>query len=299
MKIDIFCHIVPPKYADGVERLTQLGPHIREFMASIPTLSDFEHRFRIMDKYGGYVQVLSIGFHSVMYGDKAAELAKIGNDDIAELISKYPDRFVAGMASLPMNDIDATLAEADRAINELNLSGVLLWTDRDRTPLDAPQLMPLYEKMSQYDLPIWIHPTRGVKAADYSSEMESKYRIFSTFGWPYETTVAMARLVFSGVLEKYPNLKLITHHCGAMVPYFADRIVSHCDLHEIGKDLKKHPIEYFRMFYNDTALSGGTSSLMCAYDFCGAEHLLFATDMPHDIELGNQNIAKTIEAIEK
>ncbi|MBA7489763.1 hypothetical protein ES702_00297 [subsurface metagenome] len=304
MKIDIFCHSVSPKYVDIVERLTPLGVQLRRVIGVSPTLLDLERRFRIMDKYDDYVQVLTmVTSHAIMSGDTAAELAKIANDEMAELISKYPERFVAGVASLPANDVDAALVEADRAVNELNLRGVLIWASRDGIPVDAPQFMPFYEKMSRYDLPIWIHPMRGVTAPDYSSEMESKYRIFSTFGWPYDTTVAMARLVFSGVLEKYPNLKFITHHCGAMVPYFADRIVSHCDYFEIGckesQGPKKHPIEYFRMFHNDTALNGGTSSLMCGYDFFGAEHLLFGTDMPFDIELGNLNINKTIEAVEQ
>jgi len=165
--------------------------------------------------------------------------------------------------------------------------------------------MPLYEKVAQYDFPVWIHLFRGLTASDYTSEKESKYRIFSIFGWPYDTTVAMTRLVFSQVLEKYPNLKLITHHSKAMIPYFAERILSHCDYYEVQRKeshtqgLTKHPIEYFHMFHNDTALNGGTSLLMCAYGFIGAEHLLFGTDMPYDSQVGGLSIGKTIHAIKQ
>lgn len=306
MKIDIYTHIVPPKFIEATEKLTPFGNSLRRYVTSCPTVNDWSERFRIMDKYGDYVQVLTVsGTHNVMFGDKAAELAKIANDEVAELISRYPGRFIAGVATLPMNDMELALMEIDRAINELNLRGVLIWASPNATPIDSPKFMPLYEKMSQHDLPIWIHPIRTATASDYTSEKESKYHIYSTFGWPYETTVAMTRLVFSQVLEKYPNLKFITHHCGAMVPYFADRIVSHCDYNKMrrketySQGLSKHPIEYFRMFYNDTALNGGVAPLMCAYDFFGAEHLLFGTDMPFDSQLGDLSVGKTIHAIQQ
>lgn len=312
MKIDIFCHIIPTKYVEAAQRLSSGGTarFIADRIKEIPTLNDWERRFRIMDKYRDYVQVLTTAtFDQVTYGKEAVELAKIANDEMAELVFRYPERFVAGVAALPLNDLDAALVEADRAIKDLKLRGVEIWAQRDGKPIDSPEFMPLYEKMSQYNLPILIHPMRKAPGGDYSCEKESKYRIFSIFGWPYDTTVAMTRLVFSCVLEKYPNLKFVTHHCGAMVPFFADRIVSHCNYNEMRRvydekhqkyheGLTKHPIEYFRMFYNDTALNGGRSSLMCAYEFFGAEHLLFATDLPYDSQLGDSSISKTIEAIE-
>jgi len=307
MKIDIFCHIIAPAFAEAVERLNlPLPAEVKNYRTQSPPLYDLEQRFRIMDKYDDYMQVLTVAtFHNFARGDKAVELAKIANDELAELVSKYPDRFATGIANLPMTDIETTLLEVDRAVNDLKLRGVEIWALRDGTPIDSPEFMPLYEKMCQYNLPILIHPFRGVTAADYSCEKESKYRIYSTFGWPYDTTVAMTRLVFSQVLEKFPNIKFITHHCGAMVPFFATRIISHCDFNEMRRGekhhvgLTKHPIEYYRMFYNDTALSGGTSALMCAYDFFGADRLLFGTDMPMDSLLGISDISSTIQAIEQ
>jgi aminocarboxymuconate-semialdehyde decarboxylase len=197
------------------------------------------------------------------------------------------------------------LKEVDRAINELMFRGVLIYTPINGKPLDSPEFMPLYEKMSQYDLPILIHPMRSIDYPDYITENASKYRIFSTFGWPYETTVAMTRLVFSGILERYPNLKVVTHHCGGMVPYFEQRIIQFHDTaerrrekHKLG--LTKAPIEYFKMFYNDTAIDGNTPALMCAYGFFGADHLLFGADMPlGDSQLGYRNYRQTINAIKQ
>jgi predicted TIM-barrel fold metal-dependent hydrolase len=140
---------------------------------------------------------------------------------------------------------------------------------------------------------------------DYRGENQSKYLNERTFGWPWETSVAMARLVYSGVLEKYQNLKFITHHAGGLIPFFEQRIINFQDTDEvlrkgtIKQGLTKAPIEYFKMFYADTALYGSTPGLMCAYAFFGADHLLFGTDMPFDCEYGDRFTRQTIYSIEQ
>ena len=212
----------------------------------------------------------------------------MGNDGMAELVQQYPDRFISAVASLPMNDIEASLKEIDRTIKELKFRGIQIFTHINDKPLDSPEYLPIFEKMSQYNLPILIHPRAGITNADYKTETQSKYLNVGTFGWPYETSVAMARIVYSGILEKYPNLKIITHHAGAMVPFLEQRIIGLQDSaetlrkenHKLG--LSKAPIEYFKMFYADTALYGSTPGLMCSYAFFGADHMLFGTDMPFD-----------------
>ncbi|MBW1800309.1 MAG: amidohydrolase [Deltaproteobacteria bacterium] len=304
MMIDIFAHIIPLKYIEAVKRLSLINP---DYIDRTRSLSDLDIRFRIMDKYDAYLQVLTIpGFHRVIAEgkEKSVELAKMANDSMAELVSKYPDRFVAAVASLPLNDMDAALKEAERAINDLHFRGVEIWATNEK-PLDMPEFMPLYEEMCRYNLPIWIHPMRMPSVPDYTNEKESKYGINSLFGWVYETTTAMTRLVFGQVLQKYPDIKFITHHCGAMIPYLSARIVSHYDNYEMiwgrtyNRGLTKHPIEYFRMFYNDTAVNGNTAALNCGYDFFGVERLLFATDMPFDSQLGDVSIRETIRSIEE
>ncbi|MDP2917798.1 MAG: amidohydrolase family protein [Dehalococcoidia bacterium] len=308
MKIDIFTHILPPKYKEALFKAAPPQMDIISNISSTPTVYDLDHRFRVMDQFEGLKQVLTIAapaLEEVAGAQKAMELARIANDGLAELVNKYPDRFVAGVASLPMNNPDAALAEMDRAIKDLKLKGVQVLTPTCDKPLDMPEFVPIYAKMAQYDLPVWLHPRRAQSYADYRYEHESKYRIFSVFGWPFETTVAMARIVFSGILEKYPNLKFITHHCGGMVPYFRERVIGSYEriFKDVGDNVKgklsKPHIEYFRMFYNDTAINGNTSALMCAYEFCGAEHMLFGTDMPFDTEFGARNLRQVSAAIEK
>jgi uncharacterized protein len=263
-----------------------------------------------MDKYEPLRQVLTLAWpklEEISGHDKAPELAKIANDEMAELVIKYPNRFVSAIAILPMNNFEATLIEADRALKDLKFRGVYIYSNIDGKPLDLPEFFPLYEKMCQYDLPLFLHPMRGNNyLPDYKTENTSLYHIYSTFGWPYETTVAMARLVFGGVMEKYPNLKIVTHHCGGMVPYFAERIKQFTQAMERnlgGREalnLKKDAIDYFKLFYADTALYGNPSALKCGHTFFGSDRILFGIDFPlGDTENGDRNYRQTINAIDQ
>ncbi len=308
MMIDIYTHIMPQKYKDALYEKMPSESYFCKLTDGFPSLTDLDVRFRVMDKYEGMVQILTLGSPAIqdVVGPKdAVELTKIANDEMAGLVAKYPDKFAGAVASLPLNDIDASLKEIDRAITELRFRGIQIYTDVNGKPMDSPEFMPLYEKMTYYNLPILLHPRRAKTVPDYPGESESKYRIFLIFGWPYETTVAMTRLVGSGVLEKYPDLKIITHHCGALVPHFAGRIASSNDSHEMRMGfkyeahLRKHPVEYYRMFYGDTAVGGSTQALMCGYDFFGADHILFGTDLPYDSQLGDRAVRQAIFAIEQ
>lgn len=306
LKIDIFPHIVPLKFKDAMSKALKKPADVKD---QTPGLWNLDIRFRIMDKYEGYMQVLTLGKTEGMPDDvadakKALDLARLANDEMAELVQKYPDRFPAAVATLPMNDVDTALKETDRAIKELKMRGIQLLTPMNDKPLDSPEFLPLYEKMAQYNLPIWIHPTRPETVSDYKFEKRSVYRIYSLFGWPWETTVAMTRLTHSGVLEKYPNIKFIVHHAGGMVSFYAGRIAQFQDTDEMvrygnSKDkLTDSPVKYYQKFYADTALNGNPAALELAHKFFGPEHLLFGTDTPYDNALGDRGIRDTIGAVE-
>ena len=306
LKIDAYAHIVPPKYR---EALYKVAPQMHDSqILSCPPLYDLDRRFRIMDKYEPLRQVLTLGripVEHVANPKKAADLAMRADDEMAELVAKYPDRFVAALATLPMNNMDFALRETDRCIKDLGFRGVYVHTPVDEKPLDLPEFLPLYEKMAGYDLPIVIHPMRKMDHPDFLTEKVSKYLIFSLFGWPYDTTTVMARLVFSGVMEKYPNLKIVTHHMGGMVPFYAERIRQFSQIMELNREahqrigLKKETVEYFKRFYADTAIYGNTPALMCGFSFFGPEHVLFGIDFPlGDTEQGDRNYRQTINAIE-
>jgi predicted TIM-barrel fold metal-dependent hydrolase len=308
MKIDIFTHILPPKYKNVLYKyFGEKFTFEKQFLEKRTTLTDHSQRVKILDEYEDMVQVLSVTLpplEEIVDSKRATELARISNDEMAEWVTKYPRKYLAAIANLPLNNVDATLKETERAIKELRFKGVQIYTSVQGKPLSSKEFMPLYEMMSNFDLPIWIHPCRGSKVADYPTEDVSFHQIFSIFGWPFETTAAMTRLIFAGVFEKFPAIKFITHHCGGMVPFFADRIISSYNngLERLRAKyfpgLTKNPIEYFKMFYGDTALNGNTSALMCGYQFFGEDRLVFGTDMPFDIQNGAFVIKRTIEAIE-
>ena len=261
-----------------------------------------------MDKFEGLLQVLTIAgpnVESITESKDTVELAKIANDEMAELVEKYPDRFAGAIACLPMNDVDAAIIEANRAIDELRFRGVEIFTDINGKPVDSAEFMPLYELLSDINLPIFLHPRRTNTTPDYEGEADSKFLVFTNFGWPYETSKAMARLAFGGVLENYPNLKVVTHHAGGMVPYFHKRIELSWDFNVMRmgytpeRPLNKEPLEYYKMFYCDTAIQGNPAALMCAHDFFGVGHMLFGTDTPYDNQMGERVYAETIGAIQQ
>jgi uncharacterized protein len=309
-KIDIFNHILPAGYNARFLKVAANYKDIGKRTRGVPMLADLEGRFRVMDEFGDYAQVLSLPTPPVeVFAADAADLARAGNDGMAELVQKYPDRFPGFVASLPMNDADAAARELHRALDDLGARGFQMFTNVLGKPIVAPELLPLFETMAERDLPIWLHPIRGADSSDYAAEDRSEFEIWWTFGWPYETSVAMARLVFAGYFDRFPNLKIITHHMGAMVPYFEGRVgygwdqlgarTSDRDLVSFRKSMKKRPIEYFKQFYADTALFGAASATKCGYDFFGIDKVVFASDMPFEPAPGlyARETIKCVEAL--
>jgi predicted TIM-barrel fold metal-dependent hydrolase len=306
MKIDIYAHLITQKVIDAfTQRVGTMG--LRPDETFDTKMCDLNKRFGIMEKFPGLAQVLIPTGQPLevrVRPEDAVYIARVYNDELAELVGKYPTKFLAAVACLPLNDLDATMKEIDRTIKELGFKGILINTPLNGRAIDAADLMPIYERMASYDLPIWIHPIRFFDYPDYSDETASKYGLYHVLGWPYETTVAMCRLACSGVLAKFPNLKFITHHAGGVLPFISRRLnrVNPAMGQEIlsPEELKnmKPPMEQLRMFYNDTALYGNVSGLMCAHEFFGTGHLLFGTDAPYGPMLGEQYTRWTIEVID-
>lgn len=312
MKIDIFNHIFPKLY---FQKMIDIAPNAKDMnkrVRNIPCIVDLDERFRIMDCFEDYVQIICLPNPPIeSFGPPpvSTELAKIANDGLAELVRKYPDRFPGFVASLPMNDPEGLLKEAKRAVEELQAVGVQIFTNVSGRPLDKPETMPLFDLMAELDRPIWMHPARGADFPDYKGEPKSHYEIWWTFGWPYETSVAMAHLVFAGLFDRYPDLKIITHHLGGMIPYFEGRVgpgwdqlgtrTSDEDYSLVLKRLKKRPLDYFRLFYADTAVFGSKEATICGLKFFGPQRVLFGSDSPFDPEKGSAYIRWTIEIIDR
>lgn len=312
MKIDIFPHIYPQRFAERTSDMSGPGLEMQKRFRDIPVLTDLDLRFRIMDGFQNYLQVLTLASPPIEALGAPANtpgLARLANDGMADLVAKYPHRFPGFVASMPMNNPDAALAEIDRAITELGATGIQIFSNVNGRPLDEPEFRPLFAKMAQLNLPIWLHPTRGSRVADYPTEQRSRYDLWWVFGWPYETTIAMGRLVFDGVFDRHPELMIITHHLGGMLPFFEERAGAGLD--QLGSRtedaddaaalgrIRRRPLDYFRMFYGDTALFGSRAGLECGMAFFGADRLLFGTDMPFDPEKGPGFIRETIRSIDQ
>jgi uncharacterized protein len=311
VKIDVFPHILPRRYFERMLDVAPRGMALQKRMSGIPVLVDLEERFRIMDRYEDYRQVLTLAnppLEVVGGPDASPDLARLANDCMAEIVERHPDRFPAFVASLPMNNPEAALGEIDRALDALGATGVQMFSNVAGRPLDAPEFQPLFARLAERRLPIWLHPARPA-LADYAGEPRSKYDLWWAFGWPYDTTLAMGRLVFSGLFDRHPALVVITHHMGAMAPFCAGRVGGGLDQLGTRSDdaedaaalsrLRRRPIDYFKMFYGDTALFGAWHAMESGLAFFGADHILFGTDMPFDPERGPGFIRDTIAAMDR
>ena len=308
MIIDIFNHFIPAGYFERLRALVPDQPAATAFPL-VRTLWDIDERLRLLDRFGDYHQVLSLANPPIeLLGppDRTPDLARLANDGLADICRRYPDRFPTFVASLPMNNIEAAIQEADRAIGGLGARGVQVFTNVAGKPLSDRQFRPLFARMAQHGLPVWVHPMRGPQFADYAGEQASENEIWFTFGWPYETSACMTRLIYSGLFDELPGLTIITHHMGGMIPYFAGRIglgfrqifFGSQNCNPGAAALKKTPQEYFKMLYADTALNGDVAATRCGHDYFGTSHCLFATDAPFDPEGGAMLMAGTIKAVE-
>lgn len=296
MKLDAFCHVLPRHYFDRLQEVSsERAANLLKRTAPIRSLWDVDERLRVIEPFEDYAQIISLAAPPIeALGEPAetADLARLANEEMAEMVRSRPDTFVGFVAGVPLNDVDATLTEIDRAVGELGALGIQIYTHVNGDPPDDPRFEPVFARMAELDRAIWVHPARNSSWPDYPTERKSKYEIWWLFGWPYDTSVFMARLVFSGVFTRHPNLKVITHHAGGMVPFFSGRVGPGMDSFGartpeeerelVDSPLEGRPIDSFRHFYADTAVFGAPHALRCAYEFFGPRQMLFASDMPFD-----------------
>jgi uncharacterized protein len=307
LKIDVFPHIFPrPVF----ERIGQLKPAFTDgpIVAGREAIYDLDARFRMMDRYDDYVQVLTLGappIEDFAEGQASTDLAALANDSMAELVQQHPDRFLGFAASISLHDVDSALREVERAVRDLGALGVQIFTNVQGRPMDEARFEPLYAKMAELDRVVWIHPTRTENHPDYPTEERSKFGLFFKFGWPYETTVCISRLIFSGIVECYPSLRFLTHHAGGIIPHLAGRLglrqESADQRKALGVDDRFNPeytVELYKRFYGDSVFSGAHGPLECAIEFFGLDHIMFGTDMPFGGEAGELFVRETIADIQ-
>lgn len=309
MRIDAYTHFIPKKFFEKIVESghADIGKRVRE----VPCIHDLDIRRKIVDSFPDYAQILSYPMPPLELMTKGAQLdeyCKLINDGFVEICAKNPTQFPGWVAQTSLAAPDAGVREAERAIKNGAL-GVQIYTNIAGKPLDEPEFEPFFAAMNKLGKPIWMHPARAATFPDYVTEKKSKYEIWWTLGWSYETAAAMSRLVFSKILDKYSNLKIITHHFGGIVPMLEGRIgpgwdqlgarTSDEDLSLVRKSLKKRPLDYFKHdFYADTAVFGGQPATVCGMSFYDMDKILFASDCPFDPEKGTMYIRETLKILD-
>jgi aminocarboxymuconate-semialdehyde decarboxylase len=311
MRVDAYTHFIPKAFFDRVLAgggQKDIGKRVRE----LPAIHDIDVRLKVMDQFQDYAQIISYSMpplEIMAEGAKVEEYARILNDGFAELCGKYPDRFPGFVAQAPLTAPDGGVRECERAVRELGALGVQTYTNIQGKPLDRPEFEPFFAAMNRLGAPIWIHPARAANHPDYLDEKKSLYEIWWTFGWSYETAAMMGRLVFSKTLDKYPDLKIIVHHFGGIVPMLEGRIgpgwdqlgarTSDEDLSVLLKSLKKRPLDYFKQdFFADTAVFGAHAATVCGLAFYPLDKVVFASDCPFDPEKGPGYIRETLKILD-
>jgi aminocarboxymuconate-semialdehyde decarboxylase len=292
--IDIYCHIFPDAFFREMTRIAPRLENIGQRLRGVRKLFDLDERFREMDQYGDYRQVISLpnpAIEDIATPADGLTLARIGNDAMAELCRRYPERFPTFVAAVALTDVDGSIVELQRAVRELGARGVQIFTHIAGTPLDDPRFKPFFAAVAALGVPVWLHPVRTAAMPDFPGEKKSRFEMWWCFGWPYETSVTMVRLVFSGLFDRHPELRFVTHHLGGMIPYYDGRVgpglqvlgsrTSDEDYSKVLSSLKRPHMDYLKEFYADTAMfGGGIHAIRCGLDFFGSNRVVFATDAP-------------------
>jgi uncharacterized protein len=309
--IDIYTHFVPPGLLDDLEQVSGT-PHVfRTLFSHKPTLVDLDQRVELLDQFGIDVNMLvplpwlETVPAAATDPARAPQIARRANGALAEEIARHRTRFV-GVGLVPTTTPDALLAELEHAVGELGFAGVMVPVGPTAKRLDHPDFEGLFARSQELGSGIWLHPSRPIVRPDYDDETMSRFLHWQTLGWLADTSSAMERIVFAGVFERYPDVKIITHHHGALIPLFGSRMQLGWDTFEtlaglpMETSISRPYIDHFKLFYGDTA-TFGVEPLMLqqAIAFFGVERILFGSDTPMDDRSGQTFIPNTLASIDQ
>ncbi|AKA49205.1 hypothetical protein IX51_08930 [uncultured archaeon] len=306
MILDAYTHWTPPNYVKELSTVKNGSAvaearHVMDLSSQNKSFIDPEFRIKEMDQFGFAAQVTMV--HSIiepntfeLTNEENLRLVRVINDEISALESDTHGR-IMGVGSIPLNSLEeGGLEEMDRAIRELGLKGFMVPTNACGVPVDNFGLA--WERAAKLDVPVYIHPvdTYGKNSRSY----EQEYDLMHVLGWPYETGLIWMRLMLSGILSKFPSLKIITHHLGGVIPYMIGRIQESYDskaskvLNVRGESYGVegyNPKDYLDSFYYDTAIGGNLSALKLGLDVVGQEKMIFSTDYPWGPDGGKVRMA--------
>jgi aminocarboxymuconate-semialdehyde decarboxylase len=253
------------------------GPYYRHTMPEQYSEPDIDKRVAYLDQHGVDIQALSTPHSGSYSAEDALVISKMTNDGIAQVVRKYPKRFI-GLASIPLRNKAKALDELNRAVNELGMRGVCIDSNVGGIPLDSEELWPFYRKVVELDLPIFVHPGFPEGPEQYQC-----YGLVPILGYEFDLMLAQAKLIYGGVLEEFPNLKFIFSHLGAGTPFLKQRIENGWGFAKSSPDKKarisKPPSYYLEMLYLES-VSFYKPAMMCAIQCSGVDKILFGTDYP-------------------
>jgi len=292
MIIDFSSHIITRE----VEKKLSSMEQFRRIQVNFESKSsDPENRIKLMEKYGIDKQVLtqSTPVLEGLKADEASEICQLSNDVIGKICKTYPDRFIP-FAVVSLLDVKKAANELDRAVNQWGCRGVTVGTNHGGKGLDHPDNAPFYEKVCEYDLPVFLHPMDWV-AYPLIGEDPAVMRLF---GWPFDTTQAIMRLLMSGTMERHNTLKIVTHHLGGgMFPFYSNRF--NIKFPNLRKQMKKPLSESLERIYADTAVDGTAAALPCGHAFFGTDRMLFGTDFPFSPEDGEVYLRENLAIVKE
>jgi len=288
--VDFHNHYYPPEYLQAIQsgpsnvRVTfdaDQNPVLHypgDYNIAVRGHRDIAFRETVLEAAGVTTQVLSLttpGTH-VEEPARAAALARIVNDALA-VVAGRSGRFTA-LATLPLNDPAASAKELERGLTTLGLRGAMLFGNVNGTALSDQRYWPLYEVANAHQAVLFIHPTFPVGV-----EAMMDYGLMPLLGFTFDTTLAAAKLVFSGVVERFPRIRWVLAHLGGTIPYLAERLDrGFRAFKEARKDISRPPSTYLKTFFYDT-VNFDPGALRLAIDFAGADHVLAGSDYPHQI----------------
>lgn len=261
-KIDAFAHILTPSFYQTMLKIDATIPQKYPFI-KIETLVNLNQR---IDNWPDKDTKQVISFANInpedfVDSEKASQIAQEANQELSTIVGAYPEYFEAGVGMLALNNIPASLELLEKINTDKNLVGAQIFTRHLGKSIADPEFEPILLKAAELHLPLWLHPVFDNRKPDNNL----------VFSWEYELSQAMLQLVQNNIFKKAPNLKILVHHAGAMVPFFSGRI-DHI--------LDSEHAEMFKNFYVDTAILGNTPALQLTIDYFGINHVLFGTDAP-------------------
>ena len=261
-KIDAYAHILPAKYYQKMLSVEPNIPNMFPFI-KIKTLMDLDERLTKWPDQNTkqVISLANISPEDFTDSKTSAELCQSANEELSNLVDQHPGKFAGAVAILPMNNIESACKVISSIKDDENLVGAQIFTRHLGKSIADKEFRPVLAQAAKLHVPLWMHPVFDARKPDNNL----------VFSWEYELSQAMLQLVQRDLFQDYPNLKILVHHAGAMVPFFSGRIDHILD--------EKHAQD-FKKFYVDTAILGNTPALQLAIDYYGIDHVLFGTDAP-------------------